>query len=183
MDDVAAEFGISKKTVYQYFKGKEDLVNQVMEHVVKTCAFNLNDKELGNVIDRHFALRDHLLNVMKYINNNIEYDLKKLYPRLYKRFHDDKRNRIYTSTLENITEGIQEGWYRPGLDAEIVAKLQLGKMFYVFNPEYEIFSEQDMMNIEVFDKVTELFMYSVCTEKGLKYYTEQLNKIKNDIKN
>ena len=32
MDDVAAEFGISKKTLYQYFSDKQDLVSQVVNY-------------------------------------------------------------------------------------------------------------------------------------------------------
>ena len=41
MDDVANELGISKKTLYQYFNDKADLVKQIVLHTVKEqeCQF------------------------------------------------------------------------------------------------------------------------------------------------
>jgi AcrR family transcriptional regulator len=31
MDDIAKELGMSKKTIYQFYKEKDDLVNQMCE--------------------------------------------------------------------------------------------------------------------------------------------------------
>ena len=41
MDDVASEFGISKKTLYQYFEDKADLVQQVIDFYLKSPDFRL----------------------------------------------------------------------------------------------------------------------------------------------
>ena len=182
MDDVASEFGISKKTLYQYFDDKADLVEQVVEDYLKSSAFDLNRDHHGNAIDKYFALRNHIIKVLKYMHSNIEFDLKKSYPALYQKVYKIKRERIFTNTVVNMKEGIQEGLYRDDINPEMVAKLQVGKMLYTMDPQNEIFSEGELMNIETFDKIMEYFMYSVCTEKGIKYYKEQLNKIKNDEK-
>ncbi len=183
MDDVASEFGISKKTLYQYFDDKADLVQQVVDCYLQSPALDLNKDTNGNAIDRYFALRTHIIQMMKYMHSNIEFDLKKLYPTLYQKVYEVKRERIYNNTIENMRDGIAEGLYREDIDPEIVAKLQIGKMLYTLDPQNEIFTESELMNIETFDKVMENFIYSISTEKGIKYYKEQLNKLKNDVKN
>ncbi len=183
MDDVASEFGISKKTLYQYFNDKADLISQVLDYYLENPLFDLNDRKYGNPIDRFFALRSHIISILKYFNNNIEFDLKKHYPQLYKKVHKAKRERIFTSTVTNIQEGIEEGLYRTDLDAELIAKLQVGRMLYTLNTEYEIFTDSEMVSIDLFDKVTEYHIYAICTEKGIEYYKEQLNKVQNEDKN
>ena len=73
--------------------------------------------------------------------------------------------------------------YRDDLDIELIAKLQVGRMLLTLNPENEIFTETELTNIEVYDKIIEYYMYSICTEEGIKYFKEQLNNIKYDNKN
>lgn len=183
MDDVAGELGISKKTLYQYFKDKADLVSQVVDYYMKSEEFNLNSFPGGNAIDRLFALRQHILNILKHYNNSIEYDLKKLYPKLHRKVHKAKRERIFSSTLENLTDGIKSGHFRNDFDVEMVAKLVVGRMLYTMNPENEIFTESEIASIDLFDKLLEYHMHAICTSEGLKYYKEQLNIVKNESKN
>lgn len=183
MDDVAHEFGISKKTLYQYFNDKADLVNQVVNYYIENPLFDLNKAEEGNAIDHYFCLREHISKILKYFNNSIEFDLKKFYPQLYKKVHKMKRERIFDSTVLNIKEGIKSGHFREDLDAELIAKLQVGRLLYTLNPENEVFSDVEVSTIELFDKVTEYHMYAICNKKGIEYFKKQLNKVQNENKN
>lgn len=183
MDDVASEFGISKKTLYQYFKDKADLVSQVVNYYIENPRFNLNLNESNNAIDHYFDLRKHINSILKYFNNSIEFDLKKLYPQLYKKVHDMKRERIFKSTVVNINNGIKTGHYRKDLDAELIAKLQVGRILYTLNPENGVFTETEVVNINLYDDFTNYHMHAICTEKGLKYFKKQLNKVQNEDKN
>ena len=183
MDDVASEFGISKKTLYQYFKDKADLVSQVVDFYIKNPMFELNVEANGNAIDRYFALRTHISKILKYFNNNIEFDLKKQYPLLHKKVHEQKREKIFNSTVVSVRDGISSGLFREGLEVELIAKLQVGLLLFTLNPENEIFTDSELATIELFDKVMDYHMHAICTEKGIKYYTKQLNDIKNEDKN
>lgn len=183
MDDVASEFGMSKKTLYEYFKDKAELVSQVIDFYLENPKFNLNETENGNAIDSYFALRAHVVNILKYFNNNIEFDLKKQYPSLYCRVHKFKRERIFKSTVSNIERGIKDGVYRDKIDVELIAKLQVGRMLYTLNPENEIFNEAEITNIDLFDKVIDYHMHAICTPKGIEYFRKQLNKTTNEDKN
>ena len=183
MDDVAQEFGISKKTLYQYFKDKADLVSQVVDYYLNNLMMNVNASKDVNAIDFYFALRSHISKILKYFNNNIEFDLKKQYPQLFKKVHKIKREKIFMNTVSNINKGMETGFYRKGLDVELIAKLQVGRMLYTLNPENEIFNESEVATIELFDKVMEYHMHAICTEKGIEYFKKQLNKIQNEVTN
>jgi len=183
LDYVAQELGISKKTLYQFFKNKADLISQVVDYYLENPVFDLNDSKHGNAIDRYFILRKHIIGILKYYNNNQEFELKKLYPKLYRKVQKYKRERIYINTVENLKDGMDSGLYRSDLDVEIIAKLQVGRMLLTLNPEYGIFTVTELSNIELYDKVMEYHMYSICTEEGIRYFQKQLNNTNNEVKN
>lgn len=175
MDDIATEFGISKKTLYQYFSDKETLVSQVIEHFLQNKEMMFKASDEGNAIDYVLEIREKVAFILRVYNNNIELELKKLYPKLYKKVHQEKRNRIYTNTVENMQRGIKEGLYRDDVQIEFVAKLQVGRMLYTLNPEYNIFMEQEVNSLSFFDSMLNYHMHAICTPKGLSYFKKRLN--------
>jgi AcrR family transcriptional regulator len=180
MDDVAAELGVSKKTLYQHFKDKENLVSEIINHFMINPQFDLTEQKGKNPIDSIFALRDHLSYVLKFYNNNLEFDLKKQYPALHKKVRDFKRKKILTDTQRNIEEGQKLKLYRSDIDAAFIAKLNVGRMLLTLNSDQNIFSEQELATIEIFDKTIDYHFHGICTKKGLEYYKEQLNNIQNE---
>ena len=71
-----------------------------------------------------------------------------------------------------------------GLEAvEMVARLQVGRLLLTLDPENQIFTETEVANIAFFDKIINYHMHAICTDKRIKYYYKQLNKIKNEDQN
>lgn len=182
MDNIATEFGISKKTLYQYFSDKEELVSQVVNHFLECSERDFKNLADNNAIDDIFLVRSRVAYILKFYNNNIENDLKKSYPNLYKKVHEAKRQRIFDSTIENLKKGTSEGLYRKEIDPYFIAKLQVGRMLYTLNPDYDIFEQYEVNSLAFFDSIMDYHMYAICTEKGIKYYTKQLNKVQNENK-
>lgn len=183
MDMVAAEFGISKKTLYQYFKDKKDLIDQVINYYLDRSVLDIKMQCPGNSIDRIFSIRNHVAQLLKQFNNNLEFDLKKSYPDLYEKVHALKRKSIFKHTVKNINDGIDSGLFRAELEPEFIAKLQVGRMLYTLNPDNEIFDISETTSLALFDKVLDYHMHAICTPKGLEYYRKQLNNIQNEENN
>jgi len=183
MDDVAAEFGISKKTLYQFFKDKKDLVEQVIDYYLDKSTLDFSGSGNSNAIDKVLAMRNHVVRILKQFNNTLEFDLKRSYPALYEKVHAIKRKRIYEYTVQNINQGIEKGLFRHELDAEFIARLQVGRMLYTLNPDNEIFDISEMASIKLFDQVMDYHMHAICTEKGIQYYKMELNNIQNEENN
>ena len=170
MDDIANELAISKKTLYQYFNDKEELVSQVFDFFMESPIFNMNDKNYGNAIDRLFALREHVSFILKHFNNTFEFELKKYYPDLFKKWHEFRINKIYEDTFRNVSDGKKEGLFRSDVDADFVARLQVGRMLFSLNPDLKVFTEQQLMSMELFDNVMDYHLHAICTAEGLAYY-------------
>lgn len=180
MDDVATECGVSKKTLYQYFSDKKELVSEVIDFYLQKPELNLDEFNAKNAIDSMFLVRQHVNSIFKFYNNNIEYDLKKLYPKLHKKVHEAKRQRIFSNTVNNINEGKKQGYYREDLCAEIIGKLQVGRMLLTLHPDNQVFEQHEISSMSVFDHIMDYHMHAICTPKGLEYYKKQLNKIQNE---
>jgi len=180
MDNVATEFGISKKTLYQYFTDKQDLVAQVVDYFLKDPELRMRNLQSGNAIDDMFCLRNKVAYVMKMYNNNIELELKRTYPALYQQVYETKRQRIYEDTFENLKKGISEGLYRNDLEPSVIAKLLVGRTLYTLNPDNGIFEDYEVSSISFFDIILDYHMHGICTSQGIKYYKKQLNRIQNE---
>jgi len=180
MDNIASEFGVSKKTLYQYFADKEDLVSQVVDYFLEDAEFDVRNPGEGNAIDDILHIRSRVAYILKLYNNNIELELKRTYPSLYQKVYEAKRKRIFDNTNENLKKGIAEGLYRNNLEPSVVAKLVLGRTLFTMNPDYEVFEEYEVNSLAFFDSVLDYHMSAICTNNGLKYFKEQLNKIQNE---
>jgi len=181
LDDVASELGISKKTLYQHFADKRDLVSQVVDFFLEDAEYEFKRNRNGNAIDNMFLVRKHVAFILKFYNNRIEHDLKKSYPDLHEKINKIKRQRIFDNTIENLKQGMEEKMYRNDLDSYFIAKLQLERMLYTLNPDYQIFEEYELNSIAFFDSMMDYHMNAICTEKGMKYYKKLLNKVQNEV--
>jgi len=184
MDSIATDLGISKKTLYLYFKDKEDLVSQVIDFYLSDgLQLEIKNPGEGNAIDNMFRYRERVPDLLKLYNNHIEDELKKTYPALYEKLHETKCQRIFDDTIENLKLGISQGLYRPDLEPTFIAKLSLGRMLYTMNPEYGIFEDFELNSLAFFDNILDCHMHAICTEEGLKHYKKQLNKVQNETTN
>jgi len=156
MDDVAGHLGISKKTLYEHFADKEDLVRQVLlwDYDVKHEFFLEIGKKNLNAIEELFEVYKMIKRMYRDYNPSVEYDIRKYYPSLYSRFRDRKRKRIYDLSLQNLNKGKREGLYRSDLNASILARLHVFRVEYIL--ESELFTVKELTSIKVFH---ELFVY------------------------
>src|SRR6478735_335731 len=72
MDDIAKELGMSKKTIYQFFKEKDDLVNQLCEAELKDqeCQFDEMSRSAKDPIHELMLISEKMRMMMQNINPN-----------------------------------------------------------------------------------------------------------------
>lgn len=179
MDDVSRELGISKKTLYQYVKDKNELVEQVvnLEIEVHGCYFQELFSKGMSAIDELFEVLKHINQMIKAHNPSQDYDLRKYYPELHQKILKVRRERMYNYILSNMKKGKAEGLYRSDLDEEIIAKIQLLRIEKTFDTE--LFSIDEMTSSKLFYEVFIYHIRGIASEKGLKVLQEKLNELKN----
>jgi len=170
MDDIAREMGMSKKTLYQVVKDKNDLVSGVIELVkewVNRFWKVFYDDSL-NALEQHCHQREAVKELHKHFNTTFSFDLHKYYPEFYRDLNEWRKKVIMDAHITNISKGIKEGLYRSNVDANVIAKLLVAHHLYTFDPTNEIFETADIMDFSVIEQFYQYHLRGLCSEKGLK---------------
>ncbi len=178
MDDVARELGVSKKTLYEYFSDKSELVSDVVDHLIKekTDFFAAQKQGRENAVEELLFIFKYYLSIIKDFNPSLEFDLKKYYPNIYNRVKDRKRRGIVENTLANLKRGKQEGFFRQELNEDFITRLYLLRIESL--PESDLFSQEEIFSQELFEEMFFYHLYGVLSEKGLAYLKEHLQELK-----
>ncbi len=180
MDDIASKMGISKKTLYQYVKNKEDLVQQGISFFVEKRKKEFDEItccESGNAIDRFIAINRVISQELKQMHPSILFDIQKYYPQAWEVVREFKIDFITQLIKDNIEQGIKEGLYRENLEKNIVA------FMYVTMADNLFTTNPLSMQYSIFHLHLELVRYhirGIASEKGLNYLIENINKNEND---
>lgn len=85
MDDIAAELGISKATLYHHFSSKDEIISAILKHIlygIKEFEPIVTNPEL-DYIDRYFRALQILYENTQGISNIFLSDLREGYPHLW----------------------------------------------------------------------------------------------------
>jgi TetR/AcrR family transcriptional regulator, cholesterol catabolism regulator len=178
MDDVAKHLCISKKTLYQYFTDKEDLVSNIvlMEHA-KSNKFFLEIKNKGlNAIEELFEVYRMINSMFRDYNSSMEYDIHKYYPDLFSKVKDIRRKKMYDTMYDNMNKGKKEGLYRKELNSKIIARLHVFKIENMF--DNEIFTMEELSSVKVFNEVFVYHMQGIMNEKGRSFFEKNFTRLK-----
>lgn len=166
MDEIAKEFGISKKTLYQKYKNKEELLEEVLKYKLQEVIERLKylDENIDNAVARMFC-RDEEIDKVSHSNNNILIrQLLKYYPAIFHKHMLNFSTKFSEVLVHNIEKGRKQGLYREDFDPELYAKLffQL-VMSYESSPYFDV----ELIERENFMPETMFFYLNAITnEKG-----------------
>lgn len=179
MDDIAKELGMSKKTIYQFYKEKDDLVNQLcaLELQKKEVEFGSLQNDSQDAIHEIVMISDHMRQMLESINPVFFKDLQKFYPGAFALYLDFRSHCAVESVLQNIKKGKESGVYRADVDAEFAANLRLAQIDMLIFGNY--FTFEKISFAKTHELMLEMFVYGICTLKGHKLYN-QYQKIKDD---
>ena len=178
MDDAARKLGISKKTLYQHFADKSEMVKEAVITEVNTRQADLAifNNEKNNAIQDLLNYFDAQINIILDYKPNFIYDLKKYYPDIYQTYIQIKRERILESTKTNLEKGKKEGLYREDLNVDVISRLLLMRIEGMLHSG--IFSTQELLSPKVFKELFYYHIYGIVSEKGRKYFEKHKDILK-----
>jgi AcrR family transcriptional regulator len=180
MDEIAGQLGISKKTIYQYFADKDELVDAVIVSDLETsrCDFLDCKGKAENAIHENFLIMDHVHEHLREMNPMILYDLQKFHPTAYQKFVAHKNTFMKQEVVDNIQQGIREGLYRPDIRVDIISKFRVDSIYLTFSPDF--LNGTDFSLVELQQELAVHFMYGIASLKGhqliSQYRAERLDK-------
>lgn len=172
VDEIARRSGISKKTLYQHFETKDDIVERAMRSSHKKQADEIDaiTARSKNAVEAMVRINQSLDAMYRQINPLALLELQRFFPTSYKAFRDEMLKRDAGSLERNLRWGMDEGYYRENLHAPLLALYRMESCLIVFQPGAMINTrfQPHVVNKET----TELFLYGIMTAKGERLYTK-----------
>lgn len=186
MDEIASQLGVSKKTIYQCYSDKNELVDAVISDIIE---FNENyclhsRHNAKNAIHEVFIALESMRLMFDNLNPAILFDIERNYPGTYRKFVNFKYHFLFEVIRKNIERGKEEGLYRQDVDAGILAKVRLECVLLPFNEV--IFPKNEYTLLQVQHQIVDLFLHGMVTLKGYKVITrykryQQAKQEKNNL--
>jgi AcrR family transcriptional regulator len=176
MDDIANDLGISKKTIYKYFKTKIDLVESTVTFIHNsiynsiTCTCNMG----YNAIQENFEIKKIFKDLFKNSDDSPMYQLQKYYPTIYQKIMLKEYDMFKDCLFRNIENGIKEGLYRPEIDKDLISKFYFSLAMSIHDSTLYTYNKNTVSKLEI--DVLAYHTRAIATEKGLEILKEQLEK-------
>ncbi|MDY2772730.1 MAG: TetR/AcrR family transcriptional regulator [Prevotella sp.] len=165
MDDIANTLAISKRTLYEIYSNKEELLLEA----VRIHEQEFNDHMLQYSLDKNHNVMDIIIEFYKKKLLDIA-DVSPLFLvelRKYKQVVEylEKQNaeRHYNALLF-FHRGVKEGFFRSDLNFDIILKTSSASVNYAMETQmYKNYSITAIMHNTIF-----LYLRGICTTKGIK---------------
>ena len=111
MDDIAQELSVSKRTLYELFHDKEELIYQSLRHYFE----NDRERRINQITEIDNTLEVMVVNLRDMIDSasiagRIRRNIKRFYPTVYKRLEEDVQSKSMDD-LNRWVEGCIESGY------------------------------------------------------------------------
>lgn len=169
MDDLAADLGMSKKTLYRHFAGKDALIRAVIEGLAAEIRADA-DALLGNRMlgfaEKLRGFTEGMMERMRALTPATVRDLERCAPDLYALVREMRQKNIPYIFGRLIEEGQMAGLVRTDLPAGFAVEFYLQAMNGLFQPA--AFDRLQLAPREVISRAIELFFGGLLTPSGRK---------------
>ena len=173
MDDIANALSISKRTLYELYDNKEDLLLEVLKDAEESrhVRISMFAEQVGNnVMDIIFELYRMHAEVYGKVNPLFYQELKK-YPKVTNYLDEkDTLNEARTQAFFNL--GIEQGYFRKDIDFAIISKMMRECVrFVIYNTDFTTVGHDYLFTNVIF-----IFFRGFCTDKGIEAVNKMLDK-------
>ncbi|TVP45100.1 MAG: TetR/AcrR family transcriptional regulator [Mongoliibacter sp.] len=175
MDDIARQAGVSKKTIYQEFSDKNQLVYETFQAAIESdkCSMERFPQKKIGVIEHLVQLSQYMRERFANINPYILNEIQRYFPQSWQLFEDFKKDFVLKEIIELLDSGKEQGYFRPEINSEILGLLRLEQMMLSFDPIKFPPSKYNIVDLQL--EIFEHFLYGIFTEKGKEAYQNQKN--------
>jgi AcrR family transcriptional regulator len=172
MDEIARHLGVSKKTLYQQFTDKDDLVLGVVNNHLQCDheVFVQMRNSASNAVEEMAKISRHMRHQLENINPALLFDLQKFHSKAWAVWLKFKNDVIRESIIRNLRQGVAEGYFREDINPEILASMRIELIQLAFDPT--IFPREKFSLPEIQMAIFDHFVFGVVTEKGRKLYEQ-----------
>ncbi|MFT5913966.1 MAG: AcrR family transcriptional regulator [Bacteroidia bacterium] len=178
MDDIANKIAISKKTIYQHFKDKKEIVKESVRFMMDKdhCKILFCQKEAKDEIHELVMISQMFREQVKNMNPSLLFDLKKYHSEGWNVYLEMKEKCYNASIKESLERGKKSGLFRKEIDADVIARVRMVQVESGFDPDIFPSNEYDITEVQM--QLFHHFLYGIVTKEGLELfekYTQELD--------
>jgi TetR/AcrR family transcriptional regulator, cholesterol catabolism regulator len=167
MDMLASQLGISKRTIYEVFSDKDELLKGVLKWMLEKQRELMTKifSESENVIEAIFKMLDLMTGHFQKMSPAFLMDMKRLHRDVVKNPEEMNDFPYLQNNSEILFRGIKEGLFRSDIDIEITNKC----MFEVvrMSNDKDVFPPDAFLNKDVIRNFYINYLRGISTQKGL----------------
>lgn len=175
MDDISREAGVSKRTIYENFQDKDDLLRKCLDFLDE--GFRIQHEQIvqesENTIQMVFGFLKLGIKAVNEINPLFLEDLKRYHLKVWKDVYKINVEKQRVQVLTILKKGINQDLFRKGVDVEIVTILLIEQLRLM--NERSVFPREKYSQRVVFENVIINFFRGIATMKGLGLIDKMLS--------
>jgi AcrR family transcriptional regulator len=168
MDMLASHLGISKRTIYEVFRDKDELLQGVLKWMKEKQAETMKKifSESENVIEAIFKMLDMMGNHFQNMSPAFQMDMKRYHNEMLRDPDGQVEFPFSSSNSEIIKRGIKEEIFRKDIDVDITNRclLEVAKM----SNDKTAFPPDNYMSKDVVRTFYLNYLRGISTTKGLE---------------
>lgn len=179
MDDLTSTMGMSKKTLYEHFPSKHNLVEAVLDYALEMSCTNVENfiQGEGSVIENVYTNQKKVKEIFNINSDRPIWELQKYYPKTYKRMEVEFAKSDARFVEKLLQKGWEEGLFRKDINVDFYKKFYINvqRLRSITN----VFPEQEFPFWETIYTLMEYFFRILVNEKGLAELERVLTNIRN----
>lgn len=177
VDDIARHFTMSKKTFYQHFRDKDEMILLATKKYLEKESKDMLKvaKNATNAVEHLHLSSQCMRENFKNLNQNVLFDLKRYYNKAWELYLNFEKNVIFKKLKDILQSGIKEGYFRTGIEPDILAKLRVLEIQMSFDTEIFPEDKNDVLKIQT--QLLDHFIYGILTPKGLELFDSYKNQL------
>lgn len=165
--DISKELSTSKRTIYNHFLDKTDLMQACVEQYLANIRSN-NDEIINtssSAIEAMGMIHQQILKRADYSNANFYREILKYYPSVLKDSYKKNAEFAFRELLYLSKWGVKDGFFRKDLDPEVTMPAVQTLLKLCNNSK--IFPSEQFSKARLSEGIMVAYLRGLCTEKGL----------------
>lgn len=183
MDDIAQTLGISKKTIYQHFSSKDELVEASLNYIHDLAMDSIRSFSgtCETPIHEHYQIDKSFKTLFgEKVGYTAMFQLKKYYPKLAQDFQEKRYLNNKIIIHNNLQDGIDKGLYRKDINKDFVyMQFLAGSLAFFYIDEFQNENSPALSCEQFHWNFLEYYFRAIVTTKGLKVLENIINNNNN----
>jgi AcrR family transcriptional regulator len=174
MDELVRQLGISKKTMYQHFRSKDELLEAVVEWQIIEISGKLRTimDSPGDFAEKLLGLWALIGNMLSRFSKQMQDDLRRFRPDLWKRIDEVRRKNVRANFALLIDDGIRMNFIRPDVNKDLLMLIFLNSVSGILNPE--VLVDQPFTAEQAFKTIFRVLLDGVLTDKAREHFRKKM---------